>query len=126
MHELGIANSILDAVRTELARVPGRYATKVSVRIGEMTAVDPEALQFSFEVLTQDTDLAGLQLELEICPLRNRCEECSEEFLVRDFDIQCPRCVGLRTRFLGGDEFALDYLEVEEYGTSSVGAQSTE
>jgi hydrogenase nickel incorporation protein HypA/HybF len=126
MHELGIANSILEAVRTEVAKVHGRYATKVSVRIGEMTAVDPEALRFSFDVLTQDTDLARLQLEVQICPLRNRCEECGEEFVVHDFDIQCPKCRSLRTKFLSGDEFALDYLEVEEYGTSSVGAQSTE
>ncbi len=126
MHELGIANSILEAVRTEIARVPGGYATKVSVRIGEMTAVDPEALQFSFDVLTQETNLAGLQLEVQICPLRNRCEECGEEFIVRDFDIQCPKCGSLRTKFFSGDEFALDYLEVEEYGTSFIGAQSTE
>ncbi len=126
MHELGIANSILEAVRTEVARVPGRYATKVSLRIGEMTAVDPEALRFSFEILSQDTDLAGLQLEIEICPRRNRCEECGQEFTVRDYDIQCPQCGSLRTQFLSGDEFAFGYLEVEEYGTSSVGAQSTE
>jgi hydrogenase nickel incorporation protein HypA/HybF len=125
MHELGIANSILEAVRTEVARVPGRYATKVSVRIGEMTAVDPDALRFGFEVLSQDTDLAGLQLEIEMCPQRNRCEECGEEFVVRDYDLECPRCGSLRTKLVSGDEFALGYLEVEEYGTSSVGTQST-
>lgn len=126
MHELGIANSILEAVRTEVARVPGRYATKVSVRIGEMTAVDPDALHFSFDVLTRNTDLAGLQLEIEFCPRRHRCDECGKEFTVRDYDIQCPQCGSLRTKFVSGDEFALGYLEVEEYGTSSVGAQSTE
>ena len=36
MHELGIANSVLDAVRTEMSLHPGTYPCKVGVRIGEV------------------------------------------------------------------------------------------
>ena len=42
MHEMGIANSILDAVRTEAGRYPGTRPTKVGVRLGELAAIDPE------------------------------------------------------------------------------------
>jgi len=126
MHELGIANSILEAVRTEVSRYPGQYATKVCVRIGELSAIDEEALRFSFEVLSRETDLEGLQLEVEFCPRKHRCRECGEVFIVRDYDIRCAQCASLQTECCGGDELAIAYLEVEEYGTSAVGTKSTE
>jgi hydrogenase nickel incorporation protein HypA/HybF len=65
MHELGIANSVLDAVREEVARRPGAVALKVGVRIGELAGVDPDALAFGFEVLTSGTEWKDLKLEIE-------------------------------------------------------------
>jgi Zn finger protein HypA/HybF involved in hydrogenase expression len=58
MHEMGIANSVLDAVQTEMGRHPGTYPCKVGVRIGEMAAIDQDALRFCFEAMIQETDLA--------------------------------------------------------------------
>jgi len=57
VHEMGIANSILEAVQKETQRYPGTRATKVGVRIGEMTAIDADALTLCFEALRGDTDL---------------------------------------------------------------------
>jgi len=65
MHEVAVAGSILDAVRTEaVSRRPAR-AVKVGVRIGEMAGIDPEALAFCFEALVKGTDLEPLELEIE-------------------------------------------------------------
>jgi hydrogenase nickel incorporation protein HypA/HybF len=126
MHEMGIANSVLDAVRAEAARFPGTYPAKVCVRIGELAAVDQESLRFCFDAITRDTDLQSLELEVEFCPRRNRCEACGVDFIVRDYDIRCPRCREFATVCIGGDELELAYLEVEEYGTCFVGTKSTE
>ncbi len=126
MHELGIANSVLEAVRTEMLRHPGSYATKVCVRIGEMTAIDEEALRFCFEAISRETDLESLRLEVEICPRRHRCLACRREFTVHHYDFRCPQCASPKTQCCGGDELELGYLEVEEYGTSTVGTKSTE
>ena len=65
MHEVGIAASILDAVRTEAARHAPARAVKVGVRIGQMAGVDRDALAFSFEVLLPESGLAPLELALE-------------------------------------------------------------
>jgi len=65
MHEVGIAEGILNAVRTEVAaRKPAR-ATKVGVRVGEMSGVDPNSLTFCFEVLVKGSDLEPLELAIE-------------------------------------------------------------
>ena len=125
MHEMGIANSVLEAVRTEVALHPGTYPCKVGVRIGEMAAIDQDALRFCFEAIIQDTDLAVLELAIEFCPRRHRCQVCGREFVVRDYDSRCPQCASLETTCIGGDELELAYLEVEEYEPSTFGAKST-
>jgi hydrogenase nickel incorporation protein HypA/HybF len=126
MHEMGIANSVLDAVRIEMARYPGKYPCKVGLRIGEMTAIDQDAFRFCFEAMIEDTDLATLELAIEFCPRRHRCQSCEREFPVHDYDSRCPQCFSFETKCFSGDELELAYLEVEEYGPSTVGAKSTE
>ena len=126
MHEMGIANSVLEAVRTEMGLHPGTYPCKVGVRIGEMAAIDPEALRFCFEAIILGTDLESLALGIEVCPRRHRCQLCGREFIVRDYDSRCPQCASLETTCISGDELELAYLEIEEYGPSAVGAKSTQ
>jgi Zn finger protein HypA/HybF involved in hydrogenase expression len=65
VHELSIASSILDAVRTETAMRPGYRAVKVAVRIGAFAGVDGESLQFGFDALVKDSDLEPLALSVE-------------------------------------------------------------
>jgi len=114
MHEMGIANSILEGVAQELKRRPGSRAVSVGVRIGELAGVDPDALSFAFEALTLDTDFAGLAIDVEYVVPRSRCTECRHEFDVRNFELLCPNCGSLSTKRLSGDELEFKYLEIEE------------
>ncbi len=65
MHEMGIANSVIEAVRAEAAQRPGARVTKVGLRIGEFAGVDRESLSFCFEVLVKETDLDSAVLVIE-------------------------------------------------------------
>jgi hydrogenase nickel incorporation protein HypA/HybF len=113
MHEMGIANSVLDAVRQESGLRQARVG-KVGVRIGELAAVDPESLRFCFEALVLGSDLEPLELDLEFCPRRNRCLRCRELFRVAEFPFTCPKCLSPETEFAGGDELEFAYMEIEE------------
>ncbi len=126
MHELGIANSVLIAVRTEAARHPGSIPRKVGVKIGELAAIDADALRFGFDALVRDTDFALLQLEIELCPRRHRCTVCGHEFVVHDYEFRCPQCAALQSECIGGDELELAYIEVEEHEPSAVGEKSSQ
>lgn len=118
MHEMGIANSILHAVRVETARRPGCQPHKIGVRIGELAAVDPDSLRFCFDILKQDAGFKDLQLEVEFRRRRHRCESCNGEFDVKDYDLHCPQCGQVTTLCISGDELELAYLEVEEHEPS--------
>ncbi|MFZ0993425.1 MAG: hydrogenase maturation nickel metallochaperone HypA [Candidatus Sulfotelmatobacter sp.] len=123
---MGIANSVLEAVRTEMVRYPEMYPRRVGVRLGELAAIDQDAFRFCFEAMVLHTDLESLQLEIEVCPRRHRCQICGRDFVVRNYDSRCPQCASLETTFISGDELELAYLEVEEYGPSTAGAKSTQ
>jgi hydrogenase nickel incorporation protein HypA/HybF len=113
MHELSIAESLLDAVRAEARKHPSGRVTRVGLRVGELAAVDPESLRFSFELLSRESELHPLELEIEFLRRRYRCPQCGEEFSPNDWQITCRRC-GVNGVFAGGDELEIAYLELEE------------
>jgi len=114
MHEIGIANSVLDAVRAERRRFPARHIYKVGVRIGELAGVDPDAMSFCFEALVRGTELEPLALEIEFCARRYQCRSCGRSYAAPKEDLACPDCGVRDSQFLGGDELELAYLEVED------------
>lgn len=114
MHEMGIASSVLDAVRVEAGRYPGSRPSRVGLRLGEWSGVDVESLRFCFEALVTGSDLAGLQLDIDYRERRNRCERCGAEFAVRNYEIGCPECKSETTAAVSGTELDVAYLELED------------
>ena len=114
MHELGIANSVFEAVRTEASQHGNARVCKVGVRVGEWAGVDPEALRFCFESLVKDTPFEPLVLEIETCSRQQRCAVCGRTFQVVDYDTNCPACRSPKTECVGGTELELSFLELEE------------
>lgn len=114
MHELSIADAILETVRGEASRRAGARIVAVGVRVGELSGVNPDALRFSFEALVAGTELDPLSLEIEPCPRRERCEECGETFEPAEFTLICPNCGGHDTRCISGHELEVAYLEIAE------------
>jgi hydrogenase nickel incorporation protein HypA/HybF len=117
MHELSIAESILDAVRKELASHPGARPIRVGLKIGELAAVDVDSLSFCFEAVLKGTDWESLELDARVCPQRRTCKDCGNDFAVIDYNSRCPTCAGSNTTLSSGDELDFDYLEVETDGT---------
>lgn len=114
MHEIGIASSILEFVEAEAQRHPGQRVLVVGVRIGALSSVDKDALDFAFEALTRDTDLENLKLAIEWRPWRQKCLACSEEYDVQNMDTTCPKCNSTNSTCIGGTELDVAYLELEE------------
>jgi hydrogenase nickel incorporation protein HypA/HybF len=114
MHELGVAQEILDRVAREMRKHPGARARAVGVRIGEVSGIDRDALAFGFEALTRDTEWQRLQLDIDYCPRRHRCRACGSEFNTREFDTRCLLCGSPETVLVSGDELDIGYIEVDD------------
>jgi len=115
MHELGIANSILETIEKEADKNRGTRFEKVGLRIGDLAAVDVDALTFGWEAITKGTKWEPLKLEIERVPRKNRCDQCGCVFEVHDFtELECPRCEAFPTFNISGDELEIAYIEAEE------------
>lgn len=114
MHEIGIASSVLDCVEAEALRHPGSRVLGVGIRIGALSAVDKDALNFAFEAITRDTDLENLKLEIEWIPWRQKCLSCEAEYDVENMDVTCPKCAANNSTCIAGTELDIAYLELEE------------
>lgn len=113
MHELGIANEILDAALSEADRHAAKKVTSIRLRVGVLRAVEPENLSFLFEHLARGTPADGARLEIVEEPIRVVCPECGPSE-AHAFTFECPRCKGSGVSVTGGDALSILSLEVED------------
>jgi hydrogenase nickel incorporation protein HypA/HybF len=111
MHELALAEAIVEAVRR---RASGREVRQVAVRIGYLRQVVPDSLQFSWEMLVQGTDMAGCRLDIDHVPAVVVCAECGATSTLEYPILMCPSCETRNVHLLSGEEFLLATMEVAE------------
>jgi hydrogenase nickel incorporation protein HypA/HybF len=80
VHELSIMQSALDQALDEASKAGAHRVSEIRLRIGVLSGVVPEALQFAFEALSDGTPAAGATLTIEPVPARFWCEPCRQEF----------------------------------------------
>ncbi|MDR3137095.1 MAG: hydrogenase maturation nickel metallochaperone HypA [Coriobacteriales bacterium] len=114
MHEFSLMAGVLDAVNDTAREHGARQVLVISLVIGEMAEVVPEALEFAFEALSADTISAGAQLMITFVHPRSRCTACGNEFEHDRFHWFCSNCGSLATELLAGRELYLQSIEVED------------
>ena len=113
MHEMGIASELLSAVLDAAEREGASRVNIVSITVGELTEVVPDALQFAWEALRTGTAAGEAELEITEVPARSRCLQCGEEFSHDRFHRICPSCGGVLVEVLEGNELRVDSVDVD-------------
>lgn len=80
MHELAIAQNILDIAEDELARHNCTKLTLLRVEIGAISGVMVDALEFGLQCLVKGTPHESAVFDIVRVPLRLRCGSCGKEF----------------------------------------------
>ncbi|HEB73952.1 MAG: hydrogenase maturation nickel metallochaperone HypA [Candidatus Omnitrophota bacterium] len=115
MHELAIAEGILAIVQDQIETYKLKHVSCVKLKIGLLTAVVPEALNFCFDSLVKDTPLEKTNLKIELVPVKARCKNCGREFRHKkrmDFFFLCPICGG-ELEIITGKELLVEEIEGE-------------
>jgi hydrogenase nickel incorporation protein HypA/HybF len=111
MHELSLAGSVLD---TALRHAGDRRVVAVTLRVGHLRQVVPDALAFAFELVAKGTEAEGAELVMDEVPAAGRCRACGSESELPGFPLRCAACGGLDIELLRGEELLVDALELEE------------
>jgi hydrogenase nickel incorporation protein HypA/HybF len=112
MHEASIVESLIDLVRQNVPDA-GRVR-RVNVSVGLLSGVSPDAMQFYFEIMRQDTLNSRAELVVSLEPLLARCERCGRDHALSETLWLCPACGAPALVFRNGDELHLRSVEVED------------
>lgn len=114
MHELGIAQNIIEIVNDQTKNFPDRKIKTVFVKIGKLTNVLNDSLLFGYDALIQSTPLAGSKLTIETVPAKIRCEDCGSETVIQDLAFCCERCQSASVKLVNGMELTVSEIEIED------------
>ena len=91
MHELSVAQSILDAVLSEGEKSNAKKIKEINVEVGELMQIDVEALKTMLMLLLKGPKLAHAQLKLKIRKASFACRKCSEKWGMSEAKKQLSR-----------------------------------
>lgn len=113
MHELSVAQGLIDLACEAAEREGDVRVTRLTVRIGRLSGVVREALEFAFDLAAEGTLCQGAALATEEVPVTVRCPICREvKSLKDDYAFICPTCESPTPEILSGRELELLSLEV--------------
>ncbi len=114
MHELSIAQNIVEIVEQYVPVAARAGVRSVRMRVGRLSGIVPDSLEFSFSAIVAGTPLGSARLDIEHVPAVCRCEDCGIEFEIADIVFVCPGCGGMRTRLISGSDLQVVDIEMEE------------
>ncbi len=112
MHELAIAQSIFEIVEGAVPAAKAAEVRTVRVRVGRLSGVVADSLDFCFGVLVADTPLRGARLLIDPVPIASQCRDCQHRFTVEDLAFQCPACGGTCLTMVSGTELQVAEIEL--------------
>jgi hydrogenase nickel incorporation protein HypA/HybF len=109
MHEMGITRSIVAIVAEQAA---GRKVTRVTLEIGKLAAIMPDAIRFCFDVVAKGSALDGATLDIVEIEGRARCLDCGSDIVLAEIIARCG-CGSRRLERIAGEELNIKSMEVE-------------
>jgi hydrogenase nickel incorporation protein HypA/HybF len=89
--------------------------SQVTVQIGHLRQVVPDALQFSWEVVSSATDLRDAALVIEQVPAVVECTTCGARTTLDLPILACGTCEAFDVKLLSGEELlvvSIDLVDV--------------
>ena len=113
MHELSIAQNILEIVDETLSKNQYKKLLEIKVQIGELIAIVPESLRFCYECLIKDSPYAGSKINIEVIPVKIFCKNCKKNYKIKELFFICPVCHKKNVELIQGKELKISHLEVD-------------
>ena len=113
MHEMTLAESVLQIVEDAARREGLRRVRAVWLEIGQLSGIEPEAISFCFDAVARDSIAEGARLEIVMTAGAAWCNACSELVALTELGAPCARCGGYRLRLTEGTGMRVKELEAE-------------
>lgn len=114
MHEMSIAQNIIDTIQQNLPGNDDARVTSIKLKIGDLSGVVTDSLEFCFNVLIQGTILDRAKLIVETVRVKGNCRCCGKIFSEQMFMFLCPFCDSRQIDILAGRELEIVEFELSD------------
>jgi len=111
LHELGLAQDVLEKVKAEAKAKGMSRVAYARAKIGETLITDPPEFKEIFSTISAGSVADGMKLDLEILPLRAVCSDCKKEFNPKVLRLDCPECGSTNISISSGKELLIEDLQ---------------
>jgi hydrogenase nickel incorporation protein HypA/HybF len=113
MHEMGIAQNILDIALGAAGKEGASKITRINLVAGELRGIVPMQLTFCFGLVAKDSIASGAYLNVEEMPVSGHCNDCDSDFSIKEYEYVCPKCGSAKIQVTGGTELSIKDIEIE-------------
>ena len=114
MHEYSIVQALIDQCETLAVANKASAITKVVVKIGKYSGVEPHLLETAFETFKAATVCDSAEFVMNIQPLVIMCSNCQTQSILDQPHYVCPVCQNLDIHVIDGEDMILMSLEMED------------
>jgi len=113
LHELGLTQNLIEIAEAHARREGASAITSLTLKIGSLSGVFPDAIEFAFDVCSKGTLAQGASLNILQIPALGRCQQCATETSMESLADGCSRCGSFALEILQGQEMALTEMEID-------------
>ncbi|WP_455645126.1 hydrogenase maturation nickel metallochaperone HypA [Methanosphaera sp.] len=122
MHELSMANSMVEAILDTAKKNNAIQITEAVLEVGELTMLNPEQLRFMMDVLREDTILKDAEIIINMIPIEIECETCGFKGVSKTDEnmdhlmavATCPECDNTHVHIIQGQECNIKTIKIEK------------
>ncbi|MDR1258693.1 MAG: hydrogenase maturation nickel metallochaperone HypA [Tannerellaceae bacterium] len=114
MHELSIAQSIVELAEEQAAKRRASGVEEVEIEIGRLAGVESQTLRFALQSAVKNTMLEKAHIVCHDIDGEGRCGDCDATFAMPELFTPCPRCGSYAVRLIRGKELRLKSIIINK------------
>ena len=113
MHEYSIVQALLEQCEHYAEANEAEKITKVVVKIGRLSGVEPHLLETAFNTFKENGICDGAEFVMHLQPVVIRCNGCRKETVLEELNYRCSHCESIDVAVTDGEEMLLMSLEMQ-------------
>jgi hydrogenase nickel incorporation protein HypA/HybF len=113
MHEVSLISAVVDQINIEKVTQSFDRVLGIQFRVGRLSGIDVNCIEFCFSEVTKGTCLEGAQLRIEEQDIQLQCKDCGFMTLTSEAsNLICESCKSNNIEILAGKSFEIIDIEV--------------
>ncbi len=112
MHELSLAQNIVDSIKESVAAEKLPLVREVKMEIGAASGVVSDSLIFAFNAIVKNSSLSSAFMVAEVVPFIVHCSDCQIDTINDTGFMVCGHCGSGSVSVVSGTEMVLKQIEL--------------